>query len=287
MKISYMSTPETRNRPLLNTYDLFYKPLWIGWRYRDLILGMLSRELKVRFANSVIGRFWAVLSPIVMFLIYISVFKLTFGATNIGTTTNPNAFVLSVFSGMVVFNLFTEILSRSPGLIMEHLPFVKRTIFPSEVIAWVAVLRALVYGGIAFVILLIFTVFVNGTIYWTWLLIPLVVGPMILTLLGITWLFAAIGAFTRDLSHIISVLGPLLMFVTPVFYDLKTIPQPLQMLLYLNPMTIFVELMRSVVVLGEVPELTILALAIFGALAMFAFGYQIFIRYKSVLVDVI
>lgn len=256
------------------------------WRYRELIRAILTRELSVRFRNSAFGWLWAVIGPLVMLSVYTLVFSSTLRLESTDAQTR-GAYAFSIFVGLIVFNFFSEITYRAPLLLAEHKHIIRRSIFPPQILAWIAVGRALSYALIAIGVLLFGQMAINHVAYPAWLLLPLALVPLCLTLLGIVWMLSTIGALTSDLNHLIISIIPVAMFATPVFYSASNVPHPWQALLYINPLTVFIEMMRTIVLEGGVPSLHIWALAFGGGLLMFYAGRTLFMRKKAILVDII
>lgn len=196
---------------------------------------------------------------------------------------------LLIFSGITVFNLFAELLYRAPGLLHEHAGFIKKSIFPSETLAWVAVLRAAVYAAISFAVLVVFQLALTWHLPWTVVLAPLWAVPMIFFLLGTVWFLTALGAFTRDVAHLMATIVPLLMFITPVFYSFDDVPAAIRPWMRLNILGDYIELLRDITLYGDVGGSTLIVYAAcFGAsYIVFLLGYAFFMQYKAVMVDVI
>jgi len=279
----YESTSESRKRWALDFYNVFVAPLLIPFRYRELLLVILRRELTVRFVNSLFGQAWAVMAPLVMLGIYMATFSAAFAQA--AGFQAPDA--LSVFAGLIVFNLAMEILGRGPLLMHEHLAFIKRSLFPSALLGWIAVLRALVYAGVASAVLVVALLLFRHAVPLTALFLPFIIVPLTLFLVGLALGLAAIGAFTRDLAYLVVSFSPILIFVTPVFYTVQQLPANVRMLAYLNPLTPVVEMVRDTMVFGLMPSPWLYGVSALGALLVFAGGNVIFSRYKDVLVDVI
>jgi lipopolysaccharide transport system permease protein len=207
-------------------------------------------------------------------------------ALKIETSTTLN-FALSLFIGLVFFNLFAELAMRAPLLLSEHANFIKKSIFPSEVLAWTSMLRALVYAGIAFVIFLGFELYIMGRIPLAILLFPFIVLPFCLFLLGTVWFLAAIGAFTRDISFMMATIIPVFMFASPVFYTTLGFSFSSRMLAYIIPVSPYMEMAREILLIGRAPDLLSYGIAWGTALFIFYGGYAFFMRFRSVVVDVI
>ena len=198
-----------------------------------------------------------------------------------------SSYALSIFAGLIVFNLFSEIAYRSPGLLQEHVNFIKKSIFPSETLAWTATVRALVYAGISFAVLLLFQIAVTGGLPWSILLLPFVVIPFTLFLLGASWFLMALGSFTRDVSFLMTSIIPVMMFATPIFYSFTDVPEKARIYFRLNVIGNYIEMIRDLLLHGQLPDLTVYAGTVLVSILIFRFGYRFFMRYKSIFVDVI
>jgi lipopolysaccharide transport system permease protein len=262
-------------------------PLSVGWRHRELIVAVLRRELADRFSGSALGWVWAVVGPLITLAIYTMTFTKAMQLPAASAHGGTSSYALSTFVGLIVFGLFAELCCRAPLLMHEHAWFLKNSIFPSETLAWTAVFRALSYAGISFVVLLVFELALDGLPSLSILLLPLVVVPLVLFLLGMVWFLAAIGAFTRDISYLMITFVPLLMFVTPVFYRVTDLPEALRVLAYANPLGTAIEIARAAMLDGVLPPTFACCGFVVLSLAVCRGGYAVFERYRGILVDVI
>src|SRR5262249_44733391 len=152
-------------------------------------------------------------------------------------------------------------------------------------LGWIALFRALIYAAISFAILLVFELALTGGIPATALLLPFVLIPYCLMLLGIVWFFAALGALTQDVAHIVTSIMPLLIFGSPVFYSVSDIPEPARSFAYFNPLAGYIEMTRDLVLGGTLPDLAIYGGSWAASLLIFWGGHAVFMRYRSILVD--
>ncbi|MGA9823535.1 MAG: ABC transporter permease [Methylocystis sp.] len=261
------------------------EPFTRAWRHRELIRAVARREFLSRFRGSALGPAWAVLSPLIMMVTYTAVFSITVPQLAAGKSVTEYA--SGIFVGLIIFNLFSELAYRAPMLLHEHVNFVKKSIFPSETIAWTASIRAFTYGAIAFVVFLVFRLVMGASLPGTLLFAPLLFAPFALFILGIVWFFMALGAFTRDVAHIMASVVPILMFATPVFYSMEQVPPRYAIWLRFNIVGDYIEMLRGVALDGVLPNPFGYVLLVAASYAVFLFGYQFFMRYKSVIVDVI
>jgi lipopolysaccharide transport system permease protein len=266
----------------------FAKPFLEMWHHRDLIQAILRREISERFKGSVAGWIWAVVAPLLGIAVYTFAFttnlKLPMADSAMGARTG---YALFIFSGIIVFNFWSEMAFRAPMLLHEYVHFIKQTIFPSDMLAVISTLRATLYTVISIAVMLIFQFAMVGSLPWTVLLIPLILIPFMAFLIGMSWFLCAIGAFTRDAGYLMINIVPLFMFATPVFYPHTSLPPPIDFWIYANALTGYVEVMRDIVLMGKLPNACVYAWTLFTSVFSFYFGYWFFDRYRNVIVDVI
>jgi lipopolysaccharide transport system permease protein len=274
--------------PLQRVIRFLAKPFMQTWHHQDLIQAILRRELRARFQGSTAGWIWAVVAPLVAIAVYTFAFttnlQLPF-ADDLGG--RRVAYALFIFSGIVIFNFFSEMAFRSPMLLHEYAHFIKQTIFPSDMLAVIATLRATAYTAISVCVMLLFQLLVTGSLPWTVVLIPLVFLPLMVFLVGMAWFLCAVGAFTRDAGYLMINVVPLFMFATPVFYPHNSLSPPFDLLIYANALTAYVEVMRDIVLLGRLPNVLVYGWALVTSVVTFYFGYWFFDRYRNVIVDVL
>ena len=222
-----------------------------------------------------------------MLSVYTIIFSSAVGVPKSAKGGGVQTYALSMFCGLIVFNLFSELAYRSPNLLHEHVNFIKKSIFPSETLAWTASIRALTYAAISFAILLIFTVAITHKIPLTALLLPFVIIPLILFLLGTCWFLMTLGSFTRDASHLMVSLVPILMFATPIFYSIDDVPVRARLFVQINIIGDYVEMIRDLLITGKLPSIYLFVATLIVSLLVFTFGYRFFMRHKSSFVDVI
>ena len=263
------------------------QPFVSAMRNRELIRVIVWRELVQRFRGSAIGWIWAFLAPLLLLSAYTVVFSSTVKISSAPETIGVAHYAVSIFAALIVFNLFTELALRAPNLLHENAWFIKKTIFPSDALAWIALIRGLVYAGISFVMLLVFHIVLTGWLPLTVLLVPVVLLPFCFLLLGVTWLLSALGALTRDVFHLMASITPILIFASPVFYTVHEMPADKRFFALLNPLASYMEMMRDVVLRGTLPELWVYAVSTAISMIIFWWGHAVFTRYRSILIDVI
>jgi lipopolysaccharide transport system permease protein len=262
-------------------------PLARAWHFRELIRAVVRRELMARFSGSILGWLWAIFGPLLMLSVYTVIFSHAVGIRASTAAHGVAGYSLNIFVGLIIFNLFGELAYRAPGLLHEHVNFIKKSIFPSETLAWTAAIRASVYAGISFCVLLVFELMITHGLPPTILLLPFVFVPFFLFLLGISWFLMALGSFTRDVMHLMASIVPVFMFATPIFYSIDDVPPALRIFLRLNIVGDYVELTRDVVLLNKLPNPWLYLGTVVASLLVFRSAYRFYMRYKNVFVDVI
>ncbi len=226
-------------------------------RHYPLILLLVKREVISRYRGSFLGLLWSFINPILMLAIYTFVFSVVFKVRLDQATVvydDKFAFALSLFAGLIIFNLFSECLSRAPGLILANVNYVKKIIFPLEILPWVTLGSTLFHAGISFLILLAFLLLIGHPIHWTLIFLPIIVFPFLLLIMGLSWLLASIGVFVRDIGQFIGLFLTMLLFMSPIFYPASALPESVRDYLFLNPLTFIIEQVRAVLLYGRLPD---------------------------------
>lgn len=262
-------------------------PFENAWHYRELIRAVVRRELAVRFRGSILGWLWAIFGPLVMLSAYTVIFSSAVGVPASAKSGGVGSYSLSIFAGLIVFNVFSELAYRSPGLLHEHANVIKKSIFPSETLAWTATIRACVYALISLGVLVVFELVLTRWLPPTTLLLPFVLVPFFMFLLGISWFLMALGSFTRDVAHLMISIVPVFMFATPIFYSIEDVPEHLRIYAHLNPVGNYVEMIRDLLLLDKLPGALLYAGTVGATCAIFFYSYRFFMQYKAVFVDVI
>lgn len=224
--------------------------------HRTLIWQFVRRDVRGRYRGSLLGLTWALLTPLAMLGIYTFVFVEVFQARWAGSSPQAGSleFALQVFAGLIVFNLFTEVVSRAPNLVLEQPNLVKKVVFPLLVLPWVSLLTGLFQFALNLAVLMAAIAWTRGGIPPSALALPLVLLPFVPMLLGLAWFLAATGVYVRDTAPLIAMSMTGLMFLTPVFYSHKALPAWLQLPMQLNPPTVPIEQLRRVLLEGLWPE---------------------------------
>lgn len=258
------------------------------WQHRQLILALSRREILGRFQGSFLGRLWLVLAPLFMLCLYAFFFGEILQARwsiGVADATFGN-FTLILFSGLMLHQFLSESLGRAPELILSNANYVKKIIFPLEILALVVVKVNAVQLLVSVAILMIAVVVMTGQYFWQWIYLPLVLIPFMVLTTGLVWLFAALGVFLRDLKQVVMYLSTILLFMSPVFYSMDRLPDSLQFIYFVNPLIVAIDQIRQVLFLGASPDWMILLSYSAVAVVVAVVGYKFFLRSKPAFADV-
>jgi len=259
------------------------------WVHRELISQMTRREVIGRYRGSVMGMAWSFFNPVLMLIIYTFVFSVVFKARwgIAGSEESKVAFAVILFVGLIVHGLFAECINRAPGLILANVNYVKKVIFPLEILPVIALGSALFHMLISMVVLLCAILLLGTGLSWTALLFPLVIFPLLLATLGLAWFLAALGVYVRDIAQVTGMVTTVLMFLSPVFYPVSSLPAKYQFWIHLNPLTFVIEESRKVLVFGQLPNLTGWAIYLIASIAIAWLGFVWFQKTRKGFADVL
>jgi lipopolysaccharide transport system permease protein len=225
---------------------------------RRLISALIRREVIGRYRGSFMGILWSFFNPVFMLTVYTFVFSVVFKARWDSGSDSKTEFALVLFSGLMVFNLFAECITKAPSLILSNVNYVKKVVFPLEILPWIALGSALFHSAISLGVWLVAYCIFFGMPHATVLLLPFVLLPLVLIIMGFSWALAALGVYLRDVSQFIGILTTVLMFLSPIFYPASALPEDYRHLLFLNPLTPAVEQMRNILFWGKLPDPSLL-----------------------------
>lgn len=257
-------------------------------RLRELLWQFTWREVQTRYRGSYLGIFWALLTPLCMLAAYTFVFNVIFKNT---WAENPRNnlldYALRLFSGLITFNVFAESVAQAPLLVVRNPNYVKKVVFPLEILPASAIGAAVIHSVVGWFIVIVGVLIADHRVYWTVLYLPLFYVPLVAFTLGVSWFLAALGVFLRDLGQLVVVLVQLLLFLSPVFYSIKAVPEPVRPVFQLNPLSVMIESFRHATVLGLPPDWGVLGVVTALSLLVMIGGYMWFMKLKWAFADVI
>jgi lipopolysaccharide transport system permease protein len=259
------------------------------WRNRQLIVQMTKREVVGRYKGSAMGLAWSFFNPVLMLVVYTFVFSEIFQSRwgGIGGDDSKTQFAVVLFVGMIVLNLFSEVINRAPSLILANVNYVKKVVFPIEILPVITMGAALFHSLISLVVLLAAFALFNSYLQWTAVFIPLVLLPIVILILGLAWLLASLGVFLRDVGQTIGIITTVLLFLSPVFYPATALPEEFRPWLMANPLTFIIEQAREVLIWGRLPDWAGLGVYTVAASLVAWAGYAWFQKTRKGFADVL
>lgn len=257
------------------------------WRNRRLVKSLIQREVLGRYRGSIMGILWSFITPILMLTIYTFVFSVIFKARWSSESNSMAEFGMVLFAGLIMFNIFAECVGKAPTLILTNTNYVKKVVFPLDILPWVSLGSALFHAIISLGVWLVAYLIFFGVPHVTVLLLPLVVLPLVFVIMGICWGLASLGVYLRDVGQFVGLLISVVMFLSPIFYPASALPQEYRWLLMLNPLTSVIEGARDVLFWGVVPDLAFLGFYLLVSLIFAWLGFVWFQKARKGFADVL
>ncbi|NLZ18009.1 MAG: ABC transporter permease [Desulfobulbaceae bacterium] len=217
------------------------------WRNRYLIKKSIQREVLGRYRGSVLGVLWSFFHPLFMLAVYTFVFSVVFKARWPSAASDSKVeFAMVLFSGLMVYAVFAECINRAPGLILANPSYVKKVVYPLEILPWISLGSATFHLGISFLVWILAYMVFFGLPSASILLFPIVLIPLFLFTVGLSWWLASLGVYLRDVAQLVGILTTALMFLSPIFYAISSVPENFRFIMHLNPLTPIIEQARAV-----------------------------------------
>ncbi|WP_438978912.1 ABC transporter permease [Polynucleobacter sp.] len=256
------------------------------WHKRGLVIELTKREFSSKYRGSFGGLIWSFAQPLFLLTVYTIAFGVILKA-RWGFSGGTREYALMLFAGLIVFNAFSEVLTKSTTLITSNPNFVKKVVFPLELLPVITVITALMHALIGVGVWLAGYILLMGVPKATIFIFPLVLICFVPILLGLGWLLSSVGVVIKDIGQLTGMLNHALLFLTPIFYSIEAAPPLLQNLLMLNPLTFIVEQFRLVLFYGQMPALKGLTVY-FGLASAFAWAsYALFRQLRPSFADLV
>ena len=261
------------------------------YRHRELIHNLIKREIRSSYQGSFLGVLWTLILPLMMLLIYTYVFSVVFQAkwstSGIIQQTPQGEFALILYAGLTPFTFFSTVITRAPSMVLSVPNYVKRVIFPLEILPIVVVGSALFSSLISVGLILIGSLFIYQTIPMTFWLLPLAYLPLTLITIGLAWFLASLGVYIRDVGQIVNVVVQILFFMSPIFYSADSVPEHLQFIVVLNPLSSIIDGFRRVMIFNQSLDWLTWAVVLVISICFAVLGYAWFIATKKGFADVL
>ena len=253
------------------------------WQYRDLLYTLSLHRIKVRYKQSVLGIFWAILQPLSMMLIFTFIFSLIARIPHEGTAS----YAIFVYAALLPWNYFSTGVGNATNSLVSHSQFVTKVYFPREILPFTYIVAALFDFGVASILLGVLMIYyhVMPTLN------ALYAVPIILVLscfaIAISLIFSATQVRIRDIGVAVPLLMQLWMFATPIIYPLSAVPLRLRPFYMLNPMVGIIENFRQVVLRGNPLDGRSLGISAVISVVLLLVSYLYFKRVEATMADVI
>ena len=267
------------------------EPIVSLFKRSELLWQFLLRNVKSRHRGSFLGALWLVMNPLLMLSLYVFAFGVVFGGR---FTDSPDEstldYALGIFLGLNVLGLVSGIIGASPGLIVGQPNFVKKVVFPLEILP-AAMTGALAYDlliglGLCLIGIAIFGPGLTLSVFY----VPVILGPVFLMALGLSWFFSALGVFVRDIGHLGSFLGLALLYASGVFYSAEKAEMAapgIWSFLQWNPLLQIIDSLRQVTLWGGELDWWKVGYAWIFGIIVFVCGAWFFNRLRTAFADVL
>jgi lipopolysaccharide transport system permease protein len=269
----------------------FANPFSTLYRHRDLVVQFTRREVELRHKGSRLGHLWALLRPISMLVLYVFIFGYVFGG-KFGVIPGETTFdfALGIFMGLTLFIVIAEAMGAAPLMIVNQPNFVKKVVFPLEIIPFSSVVTSVYHSLLSMVILLAIAPFSHAGIAWGGVLaLPFLLLPLVFLGLGIAWGLAAISVFVRDIGQLIPFLSTAIMYGSAIVYSPERIRgnTAIYAVLRLNPLLQIVNQARRIVLWHLAPNYAAIGYAYAASLGVLVAGYLLFSILRPYFAEVI
>ncbi|MHC9085645.1 ABC transporter permease [Luteimonas sp. RIT-PG2_3] len=255
--------------------------------HRSLAFELTRREVLGRYRGASFGLLWSLISPFLMLLVYTLAFGFIMKSRWPGTSGSTTAFALVLFAGLTTHGFFAECLTRAPQLIVGNASYVKRVVFPLDVLGWSMVFSAAFHLCMNIVVLLLMQWFWGGGLHATSFLLPIVLLPLLILNVGIVWILSALGVFLRDIGQIAGVVAAAALFLSSAIIPVEAVPESYRIVFELNPLTLIINQVREVVIWGRMPDWSALGVYSLIAVAVAIAGHALFQKLRKGFADVL
>lgn len=246
--------------------------------YKELLINLTFKDLKLKYRNSVLGFLWSFFNPILMLIVYNFAFKLIL-------KVRVENFTVYLLAGLLPWTFFQAAMQVSTSSIVNNANLIRKVYFPREILPLSAILSSfinfLITLTVLFLSLIIFKIKINFSI----LLLPLVLILLLLFTIGLSLILSSLNVLYRDISHFIEIIFMLWFYLTPVVYSITMIPEKYRVILLLNPMTLILECIRTPLLYRQAPNIIYMSVLVIIDIFLIYFGYKIFKKLEKVFAE--
>lgn len=237
---------------------------------RSLTAQLAWRDIIGRYRGANFGLFWSLIGPLMMLAIYALAFGHILGSRWVRPEGEGANFAIVLFLGIIVHGFFAECISRAPGLMQANANYVKKVIFPLPVLPWAIVWSALFHMAMNMLVFVVLAAVVYGEFSWYIFLFPVVIAPLVMLTIAMSWVTASLGVYLRDINQAIPVVVTGMFFLSSAIIPLDSVPEKYRLVFHLNPLTFFIDQARNVALWQVLPDWWgLAAYAVGGLVAMY------------------
>ncbi|KOP22923.1 ABC transporter permease [Hapalosiphon sp. MRB220] len=262
--------------------------LW--WAKFDLLRALVRRDLEARYKGSILGNLWPLLNQLSQLLIYTYVFSIVLKVklSLKGVPENNFTFGLWLFAGLLPWIAFSSGLVQAANSVVGQSNLVKKVVFPLALLPLVPTLSTFIESSFGLMALIFFVALSTHTLHSTLALLPLIWFTQLLLTAGLGYLMAGLTVFLRDIPQTLGVVLNLWLYLTPILYPAKAIPEEWRNLVFwLNPMTAIAEVYRDLILVGEVKHWGEWGVASVISAIVFCIGFLVYKRLRPAFADVL
>lgn len=263
------------------------QPFAMVAQHRSLIAQLAKREVLGRYRGAAFGMFWSLISPMFMLMIYTLAFGFILKSRWPGSDGSTKDFVLILFCGLIVHGFFAECMTQAPRLILANANYVKKVVFPLQALVWSMVAAALFHLATNMLVLAGLKLFLDETLPWTVLLLPIVVLPLVFLSVAVGLLFSALGVYVRDIGQFVGVLATAMLFLSSAIVPVQAIPEQYRWVFGINPLTYTIDQARDVVLWGRMPDWLVLGQSALLYIALLVLASAVFEKMRGGFADVL
>lgn len=254
------------------------------WHYRNFIFSSVKREFQVKYRNSILGALWAILHPLSLILVYTIIFSQLMQA-RLPEVNNTFAYSIYLCAGILSWGLFTEISTRSQTMFLDNANLLKKLSFPRICLPVIVILGALLNFSIIFSLFVIFLLVSQSFPGWEFIALLPLYFILIAMAMGLGLILGVLNVFFRDVGQLFTLVITFWFWLTPIVYPLNILPEKIQLLLQINPLTGLITGMQSILVQGEYPQMISLVYPLLVTCALVWLGIRLFRKHSADLVD--
>lgn len=246
-----------------------------------------KRDVLGRYRGASFGLLWSLISPFLMLIVYTFAFGTIMKGRWPQIEAGHTQFSIILFAGLIVHGFFAECLGKSVGLIVGNPNFVKKVIFPLDILPWPMVFSALFHTFMNLIVFMVLRLIMDGDVAWTTVMFPLVMLPLVIFTLGVSWFMAAAGVYFRDLGQITGVIATAMLFLSSALMPVESVSEKYRWIIQLNPLTFIIDQARNVLLWGQSPDWVGLGWYSLASLVVFYAGHAFFMAIRRGFADVI